>query len=212
MPKPVRVLLADDHWLLLDGLEATLGLHDHITVVGRAMTGDETLQLCYLLNPDILLLDLIMPGLPATEVVTKLRSQADAPKVLVLTAHCDDECVQSLISVGVEGYLLKEESVQVLCDAISAVMQGHRWYSQPVLNKLVAYQELSSQSSLGQSFTPREHEVLRCLKQGWKNVQIADRLAIKPRTVRYHLHNIYNKLGVETHREAIVRIISLDLD
>jgi NarL family two-component system response regulator YdfI len=210
--RPIRILLADDHLLFLDCLHLTLELNERMLVMERATTGHEVLHLCERCKPDILLLDLVMPGPPPAELVTRLRAQEADLKILVLTAHYDNDRVQALISAGVNGYILKEESLLTLHEAIIAVMEGEPWFSQRALHTVVTAQQASSRGPGPPLFTDRERQVIQLLQGGLTNNHIAEKLAISPRTVSYHLRNIYDKLGVETPREAIVRLVQLDLD
>jgi DNA-binding NarL/FixJ family response regulator len=129
-----------------------------------------------------------------------------------LTAHYDNDRVQGLISAGVNGYILKEESILTLYDVIIAVIEGEPWFSRRALHTVVTAQQASSRGPAPPLFTDRERQVIQLLRGGLMNSQIAEKLAISPRTVSYHLRHIYDKLGVETPREAIVRLVQLDLD
>ena len=199
---PIRVLLADDHPLVRAGLRATVASARDIAIVGEATTGDEAQRLCRELAPDIVLLDLHMPGPPPGATAAYLREHCPTTRVLILTAHDDDAYVRGLLAAGVAGYMLKDEVPEILLQAIRAVAQGGTWFSQAIAAKLA--HAVSRSASDTPRFTEREEELLRAIDQGWDNAHIADMLHLSEQTVRNYLSRLYAKLDVRTRADAII--------
>jgi two-component system NarL family response regulator len=193
----IRVLVADDHPLIRAGLQSSLANEPDMFVVGEATNGEEVQRLCLKSKPDVLLLDLRMPGPSALETIAYLRQHHPQTRVLMLTAYDDEAHVRWLVEAGVAGYLLKEEAPATVVQAIRAVMGGGSWFSQQVAEKLARPTE-------SPALTQREREVLRLIAQGKSNQQIAEELSIAETTVRFHLRNLYSKVGVTSRAEAIV--------
>ena len=154
------------------------------------------------LAPDVVLLDLHMPGPPPGATVAHLREQCPATRVLVLTAHDDDAYVRGLLAAGVAGYVLKDEVPEILLQAIRAVAQGGTWFSQAIAAKLA--HAVSRGAAGPPRFTEREEELLRAIDQGWDNAQIAETLHLSEQTVRNYLSRLYAKLDVRSRAEAIL--------
>jgi DNA-binding NarL/FixJ family response regulator len=205
MTKRIRVLLADDHPLIRAGIRSTLTGEADLTLVGEATDGHAAQQLCRELQPDVLLLDLNMPGPSPVETVAALRSECPAVHVLVLTAHDDDAYVRALMAAGVDGYVLKDDATEAVVRAIHTVMQGDTWFSRPVMDKLV--HSATPVSSTKPALTPRELEVLRLVVEGKTNQEIARALGISVKTVEKHLGELFTKLGVASRVEAAVQAV-----
>jgi DNA-binding NarL/FixJ family response regulator len=194
----IRVLLADDHPLVQAGIRSVLTAEEDIALVGEAVDGDQVLRLCQELEPDILLLDLNMPGPSPFETVAYLRQHCPAVKVLVLTAYDDDAYVHGLTAAGVAGYVLKDEVPETVVRAIRAVEDGDTWLSRPVVEKLARLE-------IEETFlTEREGQVLRLMARGWDNVQIAAELGLAEQTVRNYVSRIYTRLEMKSRAEVIV--------
>jgi len=196
----IRVLLADDHPVVRSGIRAELDGAEGIEVVGEASSGDEALRLVEELRPDILVLDVVMPGVDGVETTRLLRERHPDLRILALSAYHDDEYVFGLLSAGAVGYVLKEEALDTIVEAIRAASRGETWLSKRVQEKVV-------RRAMGEEEVPltkRELEVLRLLARGWSNARIAQELFVSERTVRFHVGNILGKLGVESRTEAVV--------
>ena len=198
MTNKIRVLLADDHPLVRTGLRTTLSSEVDIDLAAEATDGNETQSLCRKLQPDVLLLDLNMPGPSPYETIAYLREHCPATKALILTAYDDDAYVRGLAAAGVMGYVLKDEAPETVIQAIRAVMQGRMWFSQPVVEKL-ACQKM--EDSL---LTEREQQILRLIARGLDNVQIAVELGLAKQTVRNYVSRIYACLELNSRTETIV--------
>ena len=198
MTNKTRVLLADDHPLVRTGLRTTLTVEIDIDLVAEATDGNEVQSLCRELQPDVLLLDLNMPGPTPYETIAYLREHCPATKALILTAYDEDAYVRGLAAAGVMGYVLKDEAPETVIQAIRAVMQGQMWFSQPIVEKL-ACQEIEDTL-----LTEREQQILCLIARGLDNVQIAAELDLAKQTVRNYVSRIYTNLGVASRGEAII--------
>lgn len=197
----IRVVLADDHPLIRAGIRAILHVENDIEVIGEAGTNDEALQRAVELAPNILLLDLNMPGPSTIEVVSQVRAKQPNTKVMILTGYEDDSTVRSLVTAGVCGYVLKGEASSVVVRAIRAVAQGDTWLSRPVVEKLM--QEKNEEAPLS-ILTQREQEILSMIGRGWSNSRIAGQLTLSEQTIRNKVSQIYAKLGLSSRAEAIL--------
>lgn len=196
----VQVLIADDHPVVRSGIRDELAKHADLSVVGEATDGDQTLALSRRLKPDVLLLDIEMPGLRAVQVVRELRQLKDRPKVLVLSAYGDVEYVLEMLRAGVDGYMLKDEDPMRIIEGIRAVIQDQTWLSGEIEEKI---RRGSIDRIFEPSLTPREDEVLRLMARGSSNGEIAEKLTIAEGTVKNHVSNLYTKLGVNSRAQAV---------
>lgn len=205
---PIRVLLADDHAVLRDSLAAFLALYPDVAVVGTASDGLETLANTAALSPDVLLLDLAMPGLGGLEVLRRVSKGHPGCKVVILTQHDAPQYILPSLQAGARGYLLKKSGGVEVVNAIRAVMRGERVLSPSVTQFVIdaAVQNCADAASGATSpdLTDREREVLCLIGEGHTNVEIARRLAISPKTVDKHREHLMEKLHVTT-RAALIR-------
>lgn len=199
----IRILLADDHPLIRTGLRTTLDQEEDLAIVGEACDGTDALLLCQELSPDVLLLDLGMPGPSPSATVKAVMHHCPQVKIIMLTAYDDEVYVRNLIGLGVDGYILKDEAPETLVRAIRSAMEGDAWFSRRVIDILAAPASPFDDSMAEPSFTDRETEILNLLVKGRSNNQIAGSLVIAEGTVKNHLVNIYQKLGVHSRAEAI---------
>lgn len=200
----VRVVLADDHPIVRHGINDILSNDTLIDIVGEAGDGFEAQSVCKQCNPDVLLLDLSMPGPQLTELINGVKAASKDTKILVLSAHDDDVYVREAIKVGVEGYLLKEEAPEVVAKAVHTVHKGSTWFSQPIVEKLVKWQ-FGSRSEVDEiNLTKREKEILGLLSKGNNNEKIAKALGLAEQTIRNYVSTIYEKIDVHSRAEAVV--------
>ena len=200
----IRVLLADDHPFVRAGVRAMLMNDLALCVVGEASDSNEALQLCLELAPDVLLLDLSMPGPSPLETVALLHLHCPTVRVLVLTAFDDDAYIRALRNAGVAGYLLKDEMPTTVVQAIYGAMRGEPWFMQPRETRLARTRAGEFAPTLIHALTPRERSVLRLVVTGQTNTEIADTLGISEKTVEKHLDSLFGKLEVSTRVEAAV--------
>jgi DNA-binding NarL/FixJ family response regulator len=199
---PTRVLLADDHPIVRSGIRNELARYPDLEVVGEASDGQAVLELTEALRPELVLLDINMPGPKAVEVIRQLRARSAAPRILVLTAYSDLENILGLLKAGANGYLLKDEEPAIIAEGIRAIMQGRTWLSTSVAQNLVEHTARESDLS-SNLLSERELEVLRLLARGYSNQRIAVELSIAERTVRFHVENILSKLNARNRTEAV---------
>lgn len=200
--RATRVLLADDHPVFRAGLRSTLADEPDIAVVGEATTGDEAVALCREQQPDVLLLDLRMPGPPAAETVTDVRAHWPAIRIIIVTAFDDALHLRDLVRRGVAGYVLKDEAPVAVVAAVRTVARGGSWFSPTIAGRLAEW--VSGCRSDVPDLTEREQQLLALLAQGWDVGHIAATLHLAEQTVRNYLSRLYTKLGVHSRANAIV--------
>lgn len=200
----IRVILVDDHPALRMGLRIVLEQAPDVQVVAEAGTGEEALALMEALQPDVAVLDCQLPGLSGAQVAAEIRRLGLPTRVLALSAYTDDAVIQGMVQAGALGYLLKEEAPAAIVDAVRAAARGEGRWSAAVIARLAAGAVSPAQTEAQDDLTERELDVLRLLARGWDNHQIGGALQISERTVRFHLRNIYNKIGAQTRTEAAV--------
>jgi two-component system, NarL family, nitrate/nitrite response regulator NarL len=209
----IRVVLADDHPIIRSGISHLLSKADGIKLVGEAANGHDAYhQACDpLLKSDVLLLDLNMPGPSPLETVGMVRNACPNVKLIVLTGHADDAYVRALVGFGVEGYVIKDEGLDDIVQAIHTVAKGGTWFSQPVITKLIRWNTGASKQRGGTHLTDREMDILRLVVNGHTDQEISQKLGLADRTVRYRLRIIYSKLAVKTRVDAAVQAVRLKL-
>jgi DNA-binding NarL/FixJ family response regulator len=203
----IRVLIADDHAVVRQGLRTFLELQDEIEVVGEAADGIEALDLVQRTEPDVALLDLVMPRLGGLEAIRRIREVAPATRVLVLTSFADDDTVLPAVRAGAAGYLLKDVQPPELVGAIRTVHAGEALLAPAVATMLVeqlAAEDGASAPDREEHLTPREREVLGLLAHGSPNKVIARDLGVSERTVKTHVSNILAKLNLTDRTQAAV--------
>ena len=202
---PIRILIADDHGVLRAGLRALLNAEPDLEVVGEAADGHEALRLTKALHPDILLLDISMPGPGGIEVTQRVKQTLPGTRILILTVHEDEGLLREAIRAGAAGYIVKRAVESELINAIHAVWRGDL-YVHPAMTRALL-KDLQPPSSPERTpvepLTPRETEVLRLIAQGYTNRQIAEKLTISVRTVETHRANITGKLGLRSRVELV---------
>ncbi len=197
---PIRVLLADDHQIVREGLRALLESDDGIEVVGEAADGRQAIEMARKLSPDVLVLDIVMPRLNGLEALRHIRSQCPKTKVLLLSSYNDEEFLRRSVSAQAAGYLLKESAAADLLQAIRQVFRGEPAFSPSIITRLRAlYQETVGTHRLSgkeTKLTKREAETLQLIAEGFANKQIASELGISIKTVEKHRQQIMHKLNI----------------
>jgi len=215
--EPVRVLIADDHAIVREGLRTILGFQEGVEVVGEASDGQEVVSLAESLAPDVVLMDIRMSKLDGVEATRRIKAQNPQIGVIVLTNYDDDRYVFEGIEAGASGYLLKDISSDHLAEAIRRVAQGESLMAPSVLRKVLdEFAHRAEERELPhEGLTPRELEVLQALARGLKNEEIAQELFITEKTVKSHLGSVFSKLGVNDRSQAILYAIKhklVDID
>jgi DNA-binding NarL/FixJ family response regulator len=203
----MKILLCDDQAVIRDGLEMLLNLEKDFQVVGSAQDGAEAVELAEQKRPDLILMDLKMPGVNGIEATRRIRAKFPEIKILVLTTYDEDEWVFDAIRAGASGYLLKDTPRQKIVEAIRGTMEGKSFVDPAVAGKMMA--QISSNqkqpvSVLAEKLTERELDVLRLIAKGFNNADIAAQLHLSEGTVRNHVSAILEKLGVSDRTQAAV--------
>jgi NarL family two-component system response regulator LiaR len=199
--KKIRVMAADDHEIVRGGMEFLLLPFDDIEVVGTADSGQEALRLCGELQPDVILMDMVMPRMDGPRVTQAIRQQYPRVQVLALTSFHDEELVMRAMQAGAIGYLLKGISIDELAKAIRSAYAGQPILAPEAVQALVNAAQAGPK--LGDDLSERQREVLALLAEGLSNAEIAERLVISVATVKTHMGNIFAKLQVSSRTEAL---------
>ncbi|NPV87180.1 MAG: response regulator transcription factor [Anaerolineae bacterium] len=201
MAQKIRLLLVDDHALLREGIRAFLTTREDVELVGEADNGEEGVRLALELRPDVILMDLLMPGMDGVEAIRRILMQNPAARILVLTSFAADEQITLAMRAGAAGYLLKESTAEQMLQAVRDVHHGLTVMHPRVVDALVKGLQNTSLPS-PDALTDKEKEVLALLAQGLSNHQIAQRLSLSEWTVRTHVRNILGKLHLQNRTQA----------
>lgn len=221
----IRILIADDHALLREGIRRVLSYEEDLEVVGEAEDGEDAIKQTQSLLPDILLLDINMPVKNGIEVAKELGNKKLSTKIIALTIHDGDNYILELLKHGALGYILKDVEPEVLIHAIHVVNNGNA-YVYPKIAERIGANAANGENTVEKTrllykkhrpagITAREMDVLSCIGEGLSNQEIADRLCVSEKTVKNHLTNIFKKLGVTDRTQALVyvlknKILSID--
>ena len=211
-PAPaVQIIVADDQQVVRAGFAALLGTQPDFTVVGTACDGTEAVRLCRELRPDVVLMDVRMPGMDGIEATRKLANHAhDGPRILILTTFDLDEYVYDALRAGASGFLLKDVTAERLFDAVRVVAAGDALLAPAITRRLISeFARLQPQPAIPSretlaALTPRERQVLRLVAAGLSNQEIAAQLVVTEETVKTHVSRILNKLGLRDRTQAVV--------
>ena len=204
MAEPIRVLLADDHAVVREGLRTFLELQDGIAVVGEAADGEEAVRTARRLTPDVVLMDLVMPRLDGVGAMRELRRTVPGARVIVLTSFADDDRLLPAIRAGAAGYLLKNVDPGELARAVRAAHEGQALLDPAVAARLVEELAGPAGEAPRDALTPREREVLALIARGLSNKRIARELGVSEKTVKAHVGHVLAKLGVSDRTQAAV--------
>ena len=205
---PIRVLVVDDQAVVRSGLRAFLSIYDELTLVGEANDGDRAVSLCGQLQPDVVLMDLVMPHLNGAEATRAIRQHYPQIQVVALTSFHEDALIKQVLEAGAIGYLLKNVSADELAEAICAAHAGRPTLAIEATQMLMRQARQSHLTQPGFDLTVREREVLVLIAEGLNNAAIAERLIIGRSTVKFHVSNVLSKLQVSSRMEAITYAIT----
>ncbi len=206
--EPIRILIADDHRHFRDGLRALLLSAQDVEVVGEASSGEEVIPLAARLQPDVILMDLQMPGTNGIEATRRILFTSPHISILVISMFEDDDSVFAALQARARGYLLKGALKAEILRAIRSVASGEAIFGPAIARRLMSYFAAPRSAAPPQAFpelTEREQEILALIEQHRTNPEIAARLCLSPKTVRNHVSNIFDKLQVADRAEAIMR-------
>lgn len=202
----LRVLIVDDHPVFRKGLQAVLATIDHVNVVGEAATGSEAISAVLKLRPDIVLMDLDIPGVNGVEAIGNISRDAPNTSILVLTIHTDDETLFSAMRAGANGYLFKGSPAQEIALAIDGVSRGEAVFGPPIADRIIHHiVNPPEQKTPFPELTDRELAILECVADGCSNIQIAREFGLAGKTVRNYMSRIFTKLQVTDRTAAAVR-------
>jgi two-component system, NarL family, nitrate/nitrite response regulator NarL len=213
----INILIADDHPIFRDGLRRLLEAEPGLKVIGEACDGAEAVKMARELKPDILLLDLAMPRHPGLEALRDLGSGQNSVRVILLTAAAEKQQIVEALQLGARGVVLKDSATQLLLKSIQTVMSGEYWVGRESVSNLVQYLRSLVQSSGEEArqkkfgLTPRELEIVSAVVAGYANKEIAEYFKISEDTVKHHLSNIFDKLGVSTRLELALFAVNQSL-
>jgi two-component system, NarL family, nitrate/nitrite response regulator NarL len=213
---PVRVLIADDHSLFREGLRKLIEAEAGFEVVGEASDGEVLLAMARQRQPDVILLDLAMPRRDGMEVLRELATSKVPARTLLLTASINNAQIVQALKLGAYGVILKESTTQRLFESIRCVMAGQYWIGRESVSDLVrAFRSIASPESVSRSrdfgLTPRELEIITLVVAGYSNPEIAQRCSISEQTVKHHLSNVFDKLGVSNRLELALFAVNHQL-
>lgn len=201
MTGPIRVMLVDDHIMVRKGLATFLKIYDDLQLVGEAENGAAAIKLCGEIQPDVVLMDMVMPDMDGAAVTSIIRRQSSRVQVIVLTSFKEGDLIKKALEAGAIGYLLKDVSADELAKAIRSANAGRATLSPGAAQSLV--ETASLPPAPGLDLTERERDVLALMIEGLSNTQIAGRLTVSPSTIKSHVSNILSKLGVASRTEAV---------
>lgn len=211
--KNISVLIADDHTVVRKGLKALLSAEKYrIDVIGEASSGDQAIHMASQLEPDVILMDLEMPGKNGLEAIVEIKLMQPDARILVLTSFAEDANVAESIRAGAYGFLLKDTSPDELVQTIHSVYRGNLTIPQELTHVLLGGKESQGEPNpVVESLTPRELDVLKCIARGFSNKQIAQSLSISTTTVRSHVSSLIRKLDVENRTQLAIYARDHDL-
>jgi NarL family two-component system response regulator LiaR len=197
----IRVMIVDDHTIVREGLTTLLGVHPELTLVGQAADGGKAIELSDQVSPDVILMDLMMPGIDGVTAIQSIMKSHPEIRILALTSFVENEMLQAALKAGAVGFLLKNISAVELVEAIQAAFIGKSSLAPEATQELI--RAATGPPSLGYDLTPREFDVLNQMVKGLTNAEIAQQLGIKPSTVKNHISNILSKLSAASRTEAV---------
>jgi len=205
----IKVLLVDDHTVVRSGLSAVLAICDDLKLIGEAGDGEAAIRFCEHEQPDVILMDLLMPKMDGVAATKAIKERWPNVKIIVLTSFKEKEYVEGALKAGAMGYLLKNVSADELANAIRRAMTDQPSLSPEAAQVLI--QKVNEPPRPGYDMTDREREILALMTEGLSNSDIADRLIVSQSTVKFHVSNVLSKLGVSSRTEAVALAVKHNL-
>ena len=204
----IRILIADDHLVVREGLQLILSMEDDLEVVGEAVDGETAVRLTGELQPDVVLMDLRMPGIGGLEAIEQILAQWPEMAIVILTTYNEDDLMMRGLQAGARGFLLKDTGRKALFHTIRAAARGETLLQPEIMLRVMAHTEQTAKPVAAKPIeqtvlTGRELEVLTAVARGDRNKEIALQLGVTERTIKAHLTNVYNKLGVDSRVTAV---------
>ncbi len=199
----IRILVVDDHKVVRNGLATFITVHDDLELVGEAGNGEEAVEQCAAIRPDVVLMDMKMPVMDGPEAIARILAHNPEIRIIALTSFDDEEFARRALVSGATGYLFKDADEHDLVSAIRLANQGNGVIAPEAMQALVRH-TIDGDDPYAVSLTDREHETLGLVARGLTNPQIADRLLVSVSTVNFHVHNVLDKLGAKTRTEAVM--------
>jgi two-component system response regulator NreC len=205
MPDKIRILIADDHTIFRSGLRLLLTSEEDYEVIGEAENGEQAVELAAQLRPDVILMDIGMPGLNGYEATKRIKDQQPEVSILVLTMHRSEEYFFQMLEAGASGYVLKGAETNELIRAVRTVASGEVFLYPTMASRLVEeyLRERSSAELASGRLTPRESQILQMIADGYANKEIAEKLVVSPSTIHSHLTNLMQKLNLSKRHELV---------
>lgn len=201
----IRILIADDHQMLLDGLRSLLSTEENIRIVGEAINGQQVLDLLGYDPVDVAIIDVTMPGMDGHQAVLEIKQKHPQTRVIILSLHKDEEIIRKFMDAGVSGYVIKDRGSEELVKAINSVASGEDYWDSEAVKILVKSERNKTTYAIGEApLSPREKEVLCLIGNGLTTKKIAEKLFIADSTVETHRKNILSKLGCDTSKQLII--------
>jgi NarL family two-component system response regulator LiaR len=207
--KPISVMIVDDHPVVRTGLTTMLQAFDDLIPVGEAASGPQTLTKCEEALPDVILMDMLMPGMDGVATTRAVLARYPDVKIIMLTSFAEEEMVQDALEAGATGYLLKNAPIDKLAEAIRSAYTGQPTLAPEATKALIKVK--TGPLMLGHDLTPRQREVLALVVEGLSNEEIADQLVISPATARHHVSACIKKLGASNRTQAAARAVEHQL-
>lgn len=208
--QPIRVMLVDDHAVVRSGLSAFLLAFDDLELVGEASGGEKAIELCPEVQPDVILMDLVMPGMDGSTATGIIREKYPNVQVLALTSFKEQDLVEGALKAGAIGYMLKDIAADELANAIRAAAEGRPTLS-PEAAEVLIQSTRQPANKPGYDLTAREREVLALMVEGLNNKQIAEKLVVSVSTAKFHVSSILSKLGVSSRLDAVTYTLQNNL-
>jgi NarL family two-component system response regulator LiaR len=206
---PIRIVIVDDFMMVRQGIATFINVFEDFELVGEAKNGETAIQVCEKVKPDVVLMDLVMPGMDGTEAIQTIHQEIPNIKIIALTSYKDEELVLKALQAGAMSYLLKDVTAEELAQAIRAAYAGRASLATEAAMALV---HAANQSvAPGHNLTDRELDVLALMVDGLSNPQIAKKLTVSPSTIKTHVSNILSKLGATSRSEAVALAVRCQL-